>query len=62
MQTKAPVYDLYAVSNHFGGVGGGHYTAYACLPASSSSSKGHLELAPSALGHVTGDGVTPTTK
>ncbi|XP_064399096.1 ubiquitin carboxyl-terminal hydrolase 4-like [Halichondria panicea] len=24
-----PVYDLYAVSNHFGGMGGGHYTAYA---------------------------------
>jgi len=28
---KAPssVYDLYAVSNHYGGMGGGHYTAYA---------------------------------
>lgn len=24
-----PLYDLYAVSNHFGGLGGGHYTAYA---------------------------------
>jgi ubiquitin carboxyl-terminal hydrolase 4/11/15 len=24
-----PIYDLYAVSNHFGGMGGGHYTAYA---------------------------------
>lgn len=24
-----PVYDLIAVSNHFGGMGGGHYTAYA---------------------------------
>jgi len=23
------VYDLYAVSNHFGGMGGGHYTAFA---------------------------------
>ena len=22
-------YDLYAVSNHFGSLGGGHYTAYA---------------------------------
>ena len=22
-------YDLYAVSNHYGGLGGGHYTAYA---------------------------------
>ncbi|RKP28142.1 hypothetical protein SYNPS1DRAFT_11648 [Syncephalis pseudoplumigaleata] len=26
---SAPIYDLYAVSNHFGGLGGGHYTAYA---------------------------------
>jgi len=25
----APVYELFAVSNHFGGMGGGHYTAYA---------------------------------
>ena len=24
-----PVYDLYAVSVHSGGLGGGHYTAYA---------------------------------
>ncbi len=23
------IYDLYAVSNHMGGLGGGHYTAYA---------------------------------
>ena len=23
------IYDLYAVSNHFGGMGGGHYTAFA---------------------------------
>lgn len=22
------IYDLYAVSNHYGGTGGGHYTAY----------------------------------
>lgn len=25
---KPPLYNLYAVSNHFGGLGGGHYTAY----------------------------------
>ena len=25
--SKRPVYDLFAVSNHFGGLGGGHYTA-----------------------------------
>lgn len=24
-----PIYDLIAVSNHYGGMGGGHYTAYA---------------------------------
>jgi hypothetical protein len=26
---QEPMYDCYAVSNHFGGLGGGHYTAYA---------------------------------
>jgi ubiquitin carboxyl-terminal hydrolase 4/11/15 len=25
---KSPIYDLYAISNHFGNLGGGHYTAY----------------------------------
>eukprot|EP00897_Mesotaenium_endlicherianum_P006759 jgi/Mesen1/6110/ME000310S05199 len=28
---RAHVYELFAVSNHFGGLGGGHYTAYAKL-------------------------------
>lgn len=28
----APVYDLFAVSNHFGSLGGGHYTAFAKVP------------------------------
>eukprot|EP00456_Euglypha_rotunda_P015597 TRINITY_DN1501_c0_g1_i14.p1 TRINITY_DN1501_c0_g1~~TRINITY_DN1501_c0_g1_i14.p1 ORF type:complete len:218 (-),score=48.92 TRINITY_DN1501_c0_g1_i14:10-663(-) len=28
-EKKDSLYDLYAVSNHFGGLGGGHYTAYA---------------------------------
>jgi ubiquitin carboxyl-terminal hydrolase 4/11/15 len=27
-----PIYDLFAISNHFGGVGGGHYMAYAMNP------------------------------
>jgi len=27
-----PLYDLYAVSNHYGGLGGGHYTAYCQMP------------------------------
>ncbi len=26
---EEPIYDCYAVSNHYGGLGGGHYTAYA---------------------------------
>ena len=26
--SSEPLYDLYAISNHFGGLGGGHYTAY----------------------------------
>ena len=28
----APIYDLFAVSNHSGGLGGGHYTAYGKNP------------------------------
>lgn len=32
MAGKKFVYDLYAVSNHFGSLGGGHYTAYAKNP------------------------------
>lgn len=31
-QGVAPLYDCFAVSNHFGSMGGGHYTAYAKLP------------------------------
>jgi len=27
-EEKSPIYDLYAVSNHYGGLGGGHYTAF----------------------------------
>ena len=27
--TEGKVYDLYAVSNHYGSLGGGHYTAFA---------------------------------
>ncbi len=26
------MYDLFAVSNHYGGLGGGHYTAYCRMP------------------------------
>lgn len=31
-QETPPIYDLYAVSNHFGVLGGGHYTAYVRNP------------------------------
>lgn len=34
---KSPVlYDLYGVSNHFGGLGGGHYTASVKNPINDS--------------------------
>lgn len=29
---KEPIYDLFAISNHYGGMGGGHYTAYCKNP------------------------------
>ncbi|GFR46720.1 hypothetical protein Agub_g8343, partial [Astrephomene gubernaculifera] len=32
-QDAPPLYDLFAVSNHYGSMGGGHYTAYAKLPS-----------------------------
>ncbi|KAL4398824.1 cysteine-type deubiquitinase [Malassezia pachydermatis] len=32
VEADAPIYDLYAVDNHFGGLGGGHYTAFAKNP------------------------------
>ncbi|KAG5517949.1 hypothetical protein PMAC_000404 [Pneumocystis sp. 'macacae'] len=31
LTNDSQIYDLYAVSNHFGGLGGGHYTAYVVL-------------------------------
>ncbi|EMR09991.1 hypothetical protein PNEG_01749 [Pneumocystis murina B123] len=31
LTNDSQIYDLYAVSNHFGGLGGGHYTAYVAL-------------------------------
>ncbi len=31
-QGVAPIYDCYAVSNHYGSLGGGHYTAYCKMP------------------------------
>ncbi|XP_008316498.1 ubiquitin carboxyl-terminal hydrolase 19 isoform X4 [Cynoglossus semilaevis] len=34
-----PIYDLYAVINHYGGMIGGHYTAYARLPSDKNSQR-----------------------
>uniref|UniRef100_A0A8C9W8V2 ubiquitinyl hydrolase 1 n=1 Tax=Scleropages formosus TaxID=113540 RepID=A0A8C9W8V2_SCLFO len=34
-----PIYDLYAVINHYGGMIGGHYTAYARLPNDKNSQR-----------------------
>ncbi|XP_067908310.1 ubiquitin carboxyl-terminal hydrolase 19 isoform X2 [Heterodontus francisci] len=36
---QPPVYDLYAVINHYGGMIGGHYTAYARLPNDKNSQR-----------------------
>uniref|UniRef100_A0A8C5BCH0 ubiquitinyl hydrolase 1 n=1 Tax=Gadus morhua TaxID=8049 RepID=A0A8C5BCH0_GADMO len=36
---QPPVYDLYAVINHYGGMIGGHYTAYARLPSDNNSQR-----------------------
>ncbi|XP_071205203.1 ubiquitin carboxyl-terminal hydrolase 19-like isoform X13 [Salvelinus alpinus] len=36
---QQPIYDLYAVINHYGGMIGGHYTAYARLPSAQNSQR-----------------------
>uniref|UniRef100_A0A6Q2WXZ0 ubiquitinyl hydrolase 1 n=1 Tax=Esox lucius TaxID=8010 RepID=A0A6Q2WXZ0_ESOLU len=36
---QPPIYDLYAVINHYGGMIGGHYTAYARLPSDKNSQR-----------------------
>uniref|UniRef100_A0A8D0G081 Ubiquitin carboxyl-terminal hydrolase n=1 Tax=Strix occidentalis caurina TaxID=311401 RepID=A0A8D0G081_STROC len=36
-EQQLPMYDLYAVINHYGGMIGGHYTAYARLPNDKNS-------------------------
>ena len=42
---KSTVYDLYAVVNHYGSMGGGHYTAYA-KHAESGSRAGTIVMQP----------------
>uniref|UniRef100_A0A673LWU9 ubiquitinyl hydrolase 1 n=1 Tax=Sinocyclocheilus rhinocerous TaxID=307959 RepID=A0A673LWU9_9TELE len=36
---QPPIYDLYAVINHYGGMIGGHYTAYTRLPSDKNSQR-----------------------
>lgn len=36
---QPPIYDLYAVINHYGGMIGGHYTAYSRLPSDKNSQR-----------------------
>lgn len=51
------LYDLYAVSNHFGGTGGGHYTAYIKNPGSSS----WLEMDDSHVSKVSNDSIVSSS-
>jgi len=44
-------YNLFAVSNHYGGMGGGHYTAHACNPVSGKWCVCCMPLASHALEH-----------
>ncbi|XP_041129478.1 ubiquitin carboxyl-terminal hydrolase 19-like isoform X7 [Polyodon spathula] len=38
-ENQPPIYDLYGVINHYGGMIGGHYTAYARLPSDKNSQR-----------------------
>lgn len=44
---QPPIYDLYAVINHYGGMIGGHYTAYARLPSDKNSQRSDVGQCPS---------------
>jgi hypothetical protein len=48
-RTPAPIYDLYAVSNHYGSLGGGHYTAYALNKSTDKWYKFDDRFAPSPI-------------
>lgn len=41
---QRPIYDLYAVINHYGGMIGGHYTAYARLPNEKNSQRSDVGM------------------
>jgi len=49
--TEPQIYDLYAVSNHYGGLGGGHYTAY----AKNAENEQWYSFNDSSVGRVDGD-------
>lgn len=46
------MYDLYAVINHYGGMIGGHYTAYARLPSDKNSQRSDVGKWPEVLDHL----------
>ena len=56
-EQQLPMYDLYAVINHYGGMIGGHYTAYARLPNDKNSQRSDVgedlmpSLHPCSCGH-----------
>ena len=41
---QPPIYDLYAVINHYGGMIGGHYTAYARMPNDKNSQRSDVGM------------------
>lgn len=52
-EQQLPMYDLYAVINHYGGMIGGHYTAYARLPNDKNSQRSDVgEDLPALLPHL----------
>ena len=47
-----PVYDLYAVSNHYGGLGGGHYTAFCHVEGQGWAHFNDSDVSPEDAAHV----------
>ena len=50
-------YDLYAVSNHYGNLVGGHYTVYCLANADTAGKKQWLQLNDEAVSHLSKDAV-----
>ncbi|KAK9802690.1 hypothetical protein WJX73_007165 [Symbiochloris irregularis] len=51
-QGVPPVYDLYAVSNHYGGLGGGHYTAFCQVEGQGWAHFNDSDASPESPGNV----------